>query len=217
MIASRGAKLIPCQREMLLPYRPRRAPHAPPRGMFPFTAPLVAAYVVTPGLQMFSAGNGSILIPNYNSITIVLKGSGGGGGAGLFNSGLTGGVSTVFTGTNLVANGGGGGSPGNHINGPNGPDGTATGPASASTTTGGGQTGGNGGYAFYDNATYTSGRGGNGGLVSMTWNDGDPGAPAVGSTLTFSIGSGGAGGVYGGGNSAAGLVGTNGFFAISWN
>jgi hypothetical protein len=194
---------------------PTRAPFHPSKSMFPFGT-AIGAFIVKPGSASFGIGSGSIIIPNFNSITFNLIGTGGGGGAGAYNVGATGQDSTVYTATNLLAHGGRGGSPGDHVNGPWGAPGSESGPAGAQLIDGGGSGGGGGGYAYYDNWTYIAGNGGAGGHVIMTWNLGDPGAPQPGATITFYVGTGGSGGGYGGGNSNGGGAGGNGSLSVNW-
>jgi hypothetical protein len=169
---------------------------------------------VNAGTQDFTS-SGSFVVPEYNTLTIWLKGPGGGGGGdGAFGGmswypggpGGVGAASTVSA-LSLVANSGGGGGGGYYISstgdygtagttvyGGGGSSGSASG--GDTNTTGGGSAGG----AYGDHPSYPGhgGSGGYGGYVLKTFTYGAPGAPVPGDILSIVIGGGGAGGAKGG-------------------
>lgn len=157
------------------------------------------ARVVTPGSASYSPGTFSFVVPEYYTLTIDLKGAGGGGAARNYNAAS--GAPTQITSLGLIADGGGGSynvSPGVNAAG-------VSGSASGGDTniTGGGAAGGTAGLLGQP--------GGAGGRCIKTYAYGAPGAPIPGTSLTVVVGSGGAGAGPSGGTGGPGSAG------LSWS
>ncbi|MEM9633746.1 MAG: tandem-95 repeat protein, partial [Pseudomonadota bacterium] len=161
----------------------------------------VTVPAVTPGSKTFTGG-GTFKIPFYTEITIEVAGGGGGNGQSVSYrcgrddcrwsrasfDGRSGGASRF---NSLVGNGGGGGKRASSQGaGATGSNGSATG-GNSSNVTGGGAAGSRGGGS--SNTRRGGGSGGNGGRATSVWNRGSSGAPTIGSTVSFSVGGGGAG------------------------
>jgi hypothetical protein len=142
---------------------------------------------VTPGSTTYSSpGSTNFTVPNYNSLTVTVRGAGGGGADREQSDGADGGYSQFSSATPVKANGGGAG----QAYGGTGANGGASGPAGTSTTTGGGAAGGVGGNYGSDDTGWS---GGNGGYAQKTWTVGDAGAPAPGASIPVVVGAGGGG------------------------
>ena len=160
------------------------------------------ARVVTPGSASYSPGTFSFVVPEYNTLTIDLKGAGG-GGASMYTNAASG-TPTQISALGLVANGGGGA----YTSGSRTYAGAAGGASGGDTNiTGGGGAGGDPGgspVGIYYNP------GGAGGRLIKTYTYGASGAPVPGTSLTISVGAGGAG-------AGSGGAGGSGSANLSWS
>lgn len=185
-------------------------------------------------------GNYSFLVPVYGTLVANTKGAGGGGGGGgmyLISGGGNGGTggnsyfgavytttttplysflpdgpkvtTTVLNSTKTAGYGGTGGLGGSGYAQFQG-NGTAGGGIGGTVYVGGGATGGNGGGPG-------GGNGGNGGFSSASWDHiASLSYPVWASTLTITVGQGGAGGGPGGYAASGGYTGSNGTVIVSW-
>lgn len=188
--------------------------------LFALALPAVAsagsASFTTPGTYTFTT-------PAYGTLTVDVKGAGGGGGAPILYWGFARGYDgsySQFGSATPVFGGGGGGWFSTYGYPPPSIPGTAAG--GDSNTTGGGAAGGTNttqGVNFdcsqYEES-WNNCRGGNGGRAVKTWESGAQGAPAPGSSISVVVGAGGQGsntnGTYNGGN-----PGTHGSVIVSWD
>lgn len=171
---------------------------------------------VTPGSQTFTS-SGTFTVPTYSILTVVIKG-GSGGGAGGNGNVSNGNPGTAGTASSFGAYGSGdygrGGQP-SSVNGANGAgsDGTPAGGGGGAGAVGG-FNGGNGGAGGKTTLSLTNP------VISGT-------GPAIGSSVTVTIGSGGSGGAGGawvvstpygplGGSAGAGGTGSAGSVVVSW-
>ena len=172
---------------------------------------------------------GNFTIPQYNRITIEVRGGGGGGQSGSYygpsffgpapfpgRPGISGVVSSMF---GLAGGGGGGGQEQTP-----GAIGTASGPAGSTLLPGSGKPGGAGGApARGIGGTSPQGdNGGNSGYAGRSWNRGDVGAPVPGTAYTYIAGRAGSGGdgtstIAGFPNATSGGAGTRGDVLITWS
>lgn len=157
--------------------------------------------------------SGNFTIPLCATLTVDVRGAGGGGGGGgseiywfnqagnrtrstRFGDGGSSGTRSIFGPANapyLIGNGGTGGAGGRPLNSPSTThDGTGGTGEGGTTVQGGGSAGGTAGSGAY--AYWEGGAGGAGGRAYTTWNRG---VFAPGSTVSFTIGSGGTGGAEG--------------------
>lgn len=164
-----------------------------------------------------SAGTFTFTVPDYETLSVVVRGGAGGGGGGYSGNGVggsgrnggNGGNSIFRSATPITAEGGGGGGGADQgINGSTGGSGGASG--GDTHTIGAGGVGGSGGPG-----TYPGGQGGSGGQAEKVWTIGSPGAPVPGSVISFTVGDHGGGGA-GGHLASSGKSGDNGSVIISW-
>jgi hypothetical protein len=170
---------------------------------------------VIPGSFNYGYGTYSVIIPDYNTLTMKIWGAGG-GGAGVdyatqYQAGA-GGTSSFAAPSGTIIAGGGGGAIDGLVNywvyyGTDGADGGGSG--GDVNTTGGGNAGG----AMGGNGQSHGGTGGRGGFVQKTWTVGAAGAPIIGATYTLVCGPGGGGapGYY-----SSGGPGANASATLSW-
>lgn len=157
--------------------------------------------------------SGTFTIPLHATLTVDVRGAGGGGGGGAseviwfnqagnrtrsikFGSGGSSGSRSSFGPANapyLIGNGGTGGGGGRSLSSSSTThDGTGGTGEGGTTVQGGGRAGGAGGRGAF--AFWEGGNGGAGGRAYTTWNRG---TFAPGTTVSFTIGSGGTGGAEG--------------------
>jgi hypothetical protein len=159
----------------------------------------------TPGLVNFA-------IPNYNALTVTIRGAGGGGTADSVASGgpnATAGQSSQFSlSTPMIATGGLAGIPA-------GPPANQGGSGPGTVTVGGGGAGGLG-LIVGTGATSTVYAGSAGGRITKNWNRTDAGAPVPGTVVGLLIGRGGSAALPASGT-AAPQSGQNGSTDITWS
>jgi hypothetical protein len=189
--------------------------NVPAGGAIAFSQFYGAVRPVAGALDYQAPGTYSFVVPPYVAWFEEVWGAGGGGGGSWYDAGYpgsTGGAGgySYTRGGILIGYGGQGGI--STLSGYGGADG-APGSAACSypgagLSAGGGNPGGGGGIY---GASYGT-RGGAGGLGYKWWNFGEAGAPAIGSTISCYVGTGG----YGGGGQSPGAAGSNGRVYFQW-
>jgi hypothetical protein len=187
--------------------------------------------VSVPGsISYTTPGTYNFVIPLYTTLTVDVRGAGGGGG-GLYGhawdyedqyfgtDGGPGGVSQFQASTYVQGNGGGGGHQGEYIYddvgshvGSNGTNGTASG--GDTNTTGGGSAGGSGST----DSIFNNSHGGTGGYGGRAVKEFAIGNLTVGNTYVVVVGTGGIKGTetFSGSHRGDGYPGSNGAVYISW-
>jgi hypothetical protein len=188
----------PFKRNWLIPNGVALVPASPVLGLPDLVSVLPGSYLLT------AAGSINFVIPNYNALTVALRGAGGGGTISSITVAATNGGasqfllasavqppgSAVVLGASMVANGGLAGV---------GPPPADQGGSGGTVTVGGGSAGGMGyDYSIAGVPPSSTYAGSAGGLVTRSWNRSDPNAPPPGTTIGTIIGNGGSPGSYSG-------------------
>lgn len=170
-----------------------------------------------------SAGTWSWLVVPYKTLNVSVAGAGGGGGGGSTafiywypgSPGAAGGNSSFSSTTSLFAGRGLGGGVQPSFGGAASTSMMGSASGGDTNTLGGGATGGAGGLG---NGAPASQNGGNGGLAVKTWtHSSTSGYPVWGSSISLTVGAGGAGGSASAQGGTRGGNGNTGYVLISWS
>lgn len=195
----------------------------------------IAAPLVSPGTTTYSnPGTYSFTVPNYNTLSVTVKGGGQGGQGGMLISYT---LWTTFFGSGSLGAAGGSSAFGNYITAEGGGINNTAGGSGGTVSDQGGAAGAGGQYRSATYSDYPKGiwsynspdpnqyalNGLKGAMVNNSWNLGAGGAPPPGTVITVTVGAAGGGGAAGQGSgnpppyAYPGGAGGTGSVSITWN